>query len=56
VIGKGGLMLKQIGTLARKEIEEMTGSKIFLELRVKTNKNWRNNPDVLNYLGFALGR
>lgn len=56
VIGKGGLMLKQIGTLARKEIEEMTGSKIFLELRVKTNKNWRNNPEILKYLGFAVGR
>jgi GTP-binding protein Era len=56
VIGKGGLMLKQIGTLARKEIEEMTDGKVFLELRVKTNKNWRNNPDILKYLGFALGR
>ncbi|HET59154.1 MAG TPA: GTPase Era, partial [Chloroflexi bacterium] len=56
VIGKGGLMLKQIGTLARKEIEEMTDGKVFLELRVKTNKNWRNNPDILQYLGFALGR
>ena len=56
VIGKGGLMLKQIGTLARKEIEEMTGGKIFLELRVKTNKNWRNNPEILKYLGFAVGR
>jgi GTP-binding protein Era len=56
VIGKGGLMLKQIGTLARKEIEEMTDGRIFLELRVKTNKNWRNNPEILKYLGFALGR
>ena len=53
VIGKGGEMLKAIGTTARRQIEEMSGRKIFLELRVKVNKNWRNDPFVLNILGYV---
>jgi len=52
VIGKGGLMLKKIGSYARREIEEMTERKVFLELRVKVSKNWRNDPDVLRQLGY----
>lgn len=52
VIGKGGEMLKAIGMTARKQIEEMSGRKIFLELRVKVNKNWRNDPFVLKILGY----
>jgi GTP-binding protein Era len=53
VIGKGGEMLKAIGSTARREIEKMSGRKIFLELRVKVNKNWRNDPFVLRILGYA---
>lgn len=53
VIGKGGDMLKTIGSTARKQIEEMSGRKIFLELRVKVNKNWRDDPFVLKLLGYA---
>ncbi len=53
VIGKSGEMLKAIGTTARKQIEEMSGRKIFLELRVKVNKNWRNDPFVLKILGYV---
>jgi GTP-binding protein Era len=52
VIGKGGEMLKAIGMTARKQIEEMSGRKIFLELRVKVNKNWRNDPFALKVLGY----
>jgi GTP-binding protein Era len=52
VIGKGGEMLKAIGSTARKSIEEMSGRKVFLELRVKVNKNWRNDPFVLQILGY----
>ncbi len=52
VIGQGGSMLKQIGATARKEIEAMSGRKVFLELRVKVEKNWRNSPDALRLLGF----
>ncbi len=52
VIGKGGDMLKQIGTTARQEIEAMSGRRIYLEIRVKVNKNWRNKPDALRWLGY----
>lgn len=56
VIGKGGEMIKQIGTTARKLIEEMTGRKAYLELRVKVNENWRDNPSVLKLLGYYKRR
>jgi GTP-binding protein Era len=52
VIGQGGNMLKQIGTIARREIEAMSGRKVFLRLRVKVRKNWRNNDKVLRLFGF----
>jgi GTP-binding protein Era len=54
VIGKKGSMIKEIGTTARKEIEEMTGRQVFLDLRVKVHKNWRNNPDALNIMGYRI--
>ncbi len=53
VIGRGGEMLKKIGSTARGEIESMSGRKVFLELRVKVNPNWRNKPDALRWLGYA---
>lgn len=52
VIGKNAEMLKAIGTTARKEIEEMSGRRVYLELRVKVNKNWRNDPFMLKVLGY----
>jgi len=52
VIGKNGRMLKQIGTLARKEIENIFKYKVFLNLRVKTRKNWRNDKTALRLFGF----
>jgi GTP-binding protein Era len=52
VIGKGGEMLKTIGSYARQQIEELTGRKVYLELRVKVNKNWRNDPEILRLLGY----
>lgn len=54
VIGQGGSMLKRIGTDARREIEAMSGRKVFLDLHVKTLRNWRNNPDALRRLGYKL--
>ena len=54
VIGRGGEMMKRIGSTARVEIEEMSGRKVFLELRVKVNKNWRNNPSALQLLGYTV--
>jgi len=53
VIGRGGEMLKRIGARARNSIEEMCGRRVFLELRVKVSKNWRNNPRVLRQMGYA---
>ena len=52
VIGQKAEMLKKIGITARASIEEMSGRKVFLELRVKVNKNWRNSPDALRLLGY----
>lgn len=52
VIGKGGAMLKAIGTDARRKIEEMSGRKLFLQLRVKVLPGWRNREDSLRRLGY----
>jgi len=57
VIGKGAEMLKSIGSGARVAIEAMSGRKVYLELRVKVNKNWRSNPDFLRQMGYEdLGK
>ena len=56
VIGEGGKMLKQIGTRARAEIESMGGHPVYLQLRVKVEKDWRNNESVLKRLGYKLKR
>lgn len=53
VIGEGGRMMKSIGSAARKQIEEMGGRKVFLELRVKVEKDWRDNPNALKQLGYV---
>lgn len=52
VIGKGGAMLKKIGTLARKDIETMLGDKVFLETWVKVKKNWRDKKLDLADFGY----
>ena len=52
VIGKGGAMLKKIGTLARKDIELMLGDKVFLETWVKVKKNWRDKKLDLADFGY----
>ncbi|RUS48484.1 GTPase Era [Cohnella sp. AR92] len=52
VIGKQGAMLKQVGKLARQDMERLLGSKIFLELWVKVKEDWRNRESVLKSLGF----
>lgn len=54
VIGQGGRMLKQIGSQARQEIESMAGRQVYLQLRVKVEKDWRNNEAVLRRLGYKL--
>ena len=52
VIGKGGRMLKQIGSAARKEIEAMSSRKVFLLLNVKVRQNWRDDEKVLRSFGY----
>lgn len=52
IIGKQGIMLKEVGSSARRDIEEMIGKKVFLELYVKTIKNWRDKEKYLRELGF----
>ncbi|AQQ52970.1 GTPase Era [Planococcus lenghuensis] len=52
VIGKRGALLKEIGTRARQDIEMLLGSKVFLELWVKVQKDWRNKAIHLRDFGF----
>lgn len=51
LIGKGGRMLKRIGSLARKELEEIWGKKVYLELWVRVQEDWRDKDFVLRDLG-----
>ena len=52
IIGKGGSMLKRIGTAARREIEELCQGKVFLKLFVKVRKDWRDNELLLRDYGY----
>lgn len=52
IIGKQGKMLKSIGSKARQDIEKMIGKKVYLDLFVKTIKNWRDKEKYLRELGF----
>jgi GTPase len=51
VIGRGGEMIKRIGTEAREDLERFFGTKVFLDLRVKVNPDWRNDDRALDELG-----
>lgn len=52
IIGKGGSRLKDVGSKARKEIEQLLGRKVFLSLRVKVSADWQRDPKALGRLGF----
>jgi GTP-binding protein Era len=52
LIGKGGQKLKKIGEAARREVEVFLGTRVFLELWVKVERNWTQDPRVLNELGY----
>ncbi|MBM3150799.1 MAG: GTPase Era [Chloroflexi bacterium] len=54
VIGQGGEMLKKIGSSARREIETMSGRKVYLELRSKVEKNWRDDENALRRFGYKV--
>lgn len=53
IVGKEGQLLKKIGGLARGEIENLLGSKVFLDLWVKVRKDWRNRENILKNFGFT---
>ncbi len=52
LIGKGGEMLKKVGSEARKDLEKFFGKKIFLETHVRVSENWRNNDSMLRKFGY----
>lgn len=52
IIGKGGSMLKKIGSAARHDIEEMAGTKVYLKLFVKVRKNWRDSEKDVKAFGY----
>ena len=52
IIGSGGEMLKKVGSLARKDLEEMFGKQVYLELFVKVIENWKDKEKYLKELGF----
>lgn len=56
VIGKGGQMIKQIGSEARRDIEAMSGESVFLDLNVKVKKDWKDDERFLKQLGLSEKR
>ena len=54
VIGKGGAMLKRVGSAARRELEAFFGIPVFLESRVQVRHNWRKDERALREFGFRL--
>ena len=51
VIGAGGSLLKTVGTEAREDIERLLGAKVFLDLRVRVEKDWQERPSIIERLG-----
>ncbi len=52
ILGEGGKMIRQLGTSARKDIEQFLGQKVFLELFVKVRPKWRDNDMMLKEYGY----
>ena len=52
ILGHQGRSIKKVGTQARKDIEEFVEKKVFLELTVKVNKDWRDNENILKRFGY----
>ncbi|MCD6581662.1 MAG: GTPase Era [Desulfuromusa sp.] len=53
IVGKGGKMIKTVGQEARKDIERLLGTRVFLELFVRVDKNWSQNERMLRELGYS---
>jgi len=56
MIGKSGSLLKEVGRMAREDMEKLLNSKVFLELWVKVRKDWRNDKNILKEFGYNLGK
>lgn len=54
IIGHQGQALKKVGAMARKDIERFFGKKVFLEMFVKVEKDWRNRDNILKNFGYQL--
>ena len=54
IIGKAGTALKRVGSQARKDIEDFLQKKVFLQLFVKVDKDWRSNTGRLKHYGYDL--
>jgi GTP-binding protein Era len=55
IIGKGGEMLKRVGTEARTDLERLLGTRVFLELTVKVKKDWRRDASQIRRFGYGEG-
>jgi GTP-binding protein Era len=56
VVGKGGEMIKRIGTEARRDLEEMLGGRVYLDLHVKVRQDWREDERLLDEMGLRRRR
>ncbi len=56
LVGKGGRMIRDLGRAARLELESMLDVRVYLELRVKVQRNWRKDDDFLRRLGYRIPR
>jgi GTPase len=56
VVGRGGAMIKQIGTAAREELERFFATKVYLDLHVRVSQDWRENDRVLQEIGLTPRR
>ena len=54
IIGKAGGLLKKVGSLARKELESLTGHKVYLDLWVKVKEDWKDRKDLLKSWGYII--
>ena len=55
IIGKGGAAIKMIGSEARADLEQLLGTRVFLDLRVKVKKNWRRDLNQIRRFGYGEG-
>ena len=54
MLGKGGRTIKKIGTEARRDVERLLGTRIYLDLKVKVSQGWRSDRAVSGAVGFII--